>query len=70
VMACEEKQRLLAEYQVTTQKFADAVSELHRKIGTSPLPEYQGLQRAADEARLESEQARLALERHVALHGC
>jgi hypothetical protein len=32
VMACEENERLLAEYKMTTQKFADAVTELHRKI--------------------------------------
>jgi hypothetical protein len=46
------------------------VSTIQRKLATSPKAEYERLQCAADEARLKSEQARLALERHVAAHGC
>jgi DNA-binding Lrp family transcriptional regulator len=69
-MLCEEKARLLAEYETTTKDFAASITDLQRKIGTSPKTEYDRLQRATDEARLKSEQARLALERHVAAHGC
>jgi hypothetical protein len=69
-MTCELKERLLADYQATTRSFAAAVDELHRNIGTSSLNEYQRLQRLTDEARLKSEQARLALEDHVATHRC
>lgn len=69
-MACEEKQRLGGEYEAATKKFSDAVTELQRKMGTSPKDDYDRLSRAADEARVKSEQARLALEQHIAAHRC
>ena len=68
-MACEEKTRLVAEYGATTKKFAGAVTELQRRMGTSLRPEYELLSRASDDARVKSEQARLALEQHIAPHG-
>ena len=70
VMACDEKARLLKGYQATTEKFSDAVTALQQMRGTLPLTEYQRLQRLANEARLKSEQARLALEEHVVSHSC
>jgi hypothetical protein len=39
-MSCEEKARLLKEYNVATFAFSEAVKELHRGIGTSPKEEY------------------------------
>jgi hypothetical protein len=39
-------------------------------MGTSAKTEYERLTRAADEARVKSEQVRLALEQHVAAHNC
>jgi hypothetical protein len=69
-MVCEEKRRLLAEYEVATAGFSAAVTQLQRKMGTSLKAEYDRLQRASDEARMKSEQARLALEQHVVAHGC
>jgi hypothetical protein len=69
-MSCEEKTRLAQEYEAATAKFAQAVRELQRNIGTSTSAEYERLQRASDEARVKSEQARLALEQHVAAHDC
>jgi hypothetical protein len=69
-MVCEEKERLMSEYREATERFSAAVTHLQRKMGTSSLTDYQRLQRIADEARLKSEQARLALEGHVATHQC
>jgi hypothetical protein len=69
-MGCEEKDRLLAEYSRASLTFSDAVAELQRKTGTSTKPEYETLRRAADDARMKSEQGRLALEEHTARHGC
>jgi hypothetical protein len=69
-MSCEEKTRLGIEYEAATSKFSDAVKELRRRMGTSPKDEYDRLERASNEARVRSEQARLALEQHVASHGC
>ena len=69
-MSCKEKDRLVSEYEATTVHFSEAVAELNDKIGTMPKEEYQRLDRAADEHRMKSEQARLALEQHIAAHGC
>jgi hypothetical protein len=69
-MMCEEKVSLASEYEATAKKYAGAVAELNQKMGTSARPEYERLARAADEARVKSEHARLALEQHVAAHNC
>jgi hypothetical protein len=69
-MACAEKMRLAGEFEAATNKFASAVTELNRNMGTSPKAEYDRLQRAVDETRVKSEQARLAMEQHVAVHRC
>jgi hypothetical protein len=67
---CEEKTRLAMEYKAATFSFSEAVKELHRKIGTSPKEEYERLERISNEARVKSEQTRLALEQHIAAHRC
>jgi hypothetical protein len=69
-MECREKAQLMAEYEHSTAKFLEAVRELHRKMGTSPKELYERLDRAANEARLKSEHARLSLEEHIAAHHC
>jgi hypothetical protein len=51
-------------------RFAAAVTNLHERIGTSSKSEYSRLRQAIDEARLQSEQARLALEGHIETHQC
>jgi len=68
--ACPEKDRLLKEYQVTTENFSGAVNDLQAHRATVSQEEYERLRRAAEEARLKSEQARLALESHTAAHRC
>ena len=67
---CIEKPRLMAEYENSTARFLEAVQELHRKMGTSPREVYERLDRAANEARLRSEYARLSLEEHIATDRC
>jgi len=69
-VSCEEKVRLAMEYETATSKFSEAVRELRLKMGTSPKDEYDRLERASNEARVRSEQARLALEQHTAAHRC
>jgi hypothetical protein len=58
------------EYEAATSSFSGAVKELRRKIGTSPKEEYKRLERISNEARVKSEQARLALEQHIVAHRC
>jgi hypothetical protein len=69
-MPCEEKARLATAYDEATSAFSEAVKELHRNIGTSPKEEYKRLERISTEARVKSEQARLALEQHISTHRC
>jgi hypothetical protein len=69
-MNCEKKSRLATEYEASTMKFSEAVTQLRKKMGTSAREEHRRLDRAANEARVNSEQARLALEQHIAAHRC
>jgi hypothetical protein len=70
IVNCEEKERLAREYEAAMFNFSIGVTELRGKAGTSSKGEYERLNRAANEARLKSEQARLALEEHIAAHRC
>jgi hypothetical protein len=69
-MSCDRKVRLTSEYEAATALFFEAVTELRRKIGISTREDYEQLGRRANDARVKSEQARLALEQHVAEHRC
>jgi hypothetical protein len=69
-MTCDEKGRLLRQYDNATLAFSIAVQELRRNNGTSPKGEYERLERISSEARVKSEQTRLALEQHIAGHRC
>ncbi len=69
-MNCEIKVRLTEQFETATGLFSEAVTGLRRKIGTSTKEDYERLARATNDARLKSEQARLALEEHIAEHGC
>lgn len=67
---CAEKQRLAREFQEMTQSFADAVLDLQQNLGTLSKAAYEQRRRVTDEHRMKSEHARIALEQHVATHGC
>lgn len=69
-MDCEEKARLVGDYEQKTARFYYAVTVLQSKIATSLKEGYDRLQRLVDQARVESEGARLTLERHISEHGC
>ncbi|HVU46747.1 MAG TPA: hypothetical protein VHD85_11510 [Terracidiphilus sp.] len=64
------KVQLGSEYEAAAVVFSKAVAELRRKIGTSTKEEYEQFGRLANDARVKSEQARLALEEHTAEHCC
>jgi ATP-dependent helicase YprA (DUF1998 family) len=67
---CDEKARLAQQYEFATAQFSEAVKELSQKMGTSSKEEYARLDRATNESRAKSEQARLALEQHIRVHRC
>jgi hypothetical protein len=70
VIHCSSFAHLVAEYESATGRFSAAVTKLNQRIGISPKGEYELLDRAANEARVKSEQVRLALEQHIAAHRC
>lgn len=67
-MDCAECDRLLAEYERLEQAYATAVNVLNSSAETANVSEYMRLRAAADEARLDSEVARLQLEQHKRVH--
>jgi len=69
-MSCDVRVRLTSEYEEATALFSAAVTELRRKIGISTREDYGQLGRMANDVRVKSEQARLALEQHIAEHRC
>ena len=67
---CEEKRRLLVEYESAAQAYHQAMSELQTKIGVCPKPVYERVFQASEAARSESEAARTAFLKHVREHHC
>jgi hypothetical protein len=65
---CDEKLRLLVEYQKTTAAYSAAVSKL--VVRNIPQRQYDRLSANADKARHASVEARENLERHIADHYC
>jgi hypothetical protein len=68
--ACEEKERLLRAYSFATSDYMRAVKVLHARSGTMSKPDYEEIHKYAEQMRELTEQARLALEKHAAEHGC
>jgi hypothetical protein len=67
---CQEKERLLQAYNVSTRAFSDAVDALDAGRGVTAREAYERLERTVLEARLKSEKSRLEYEQHIASHGC
>jgi len=67
---CEVENTLSHAFERATRAFADAVTDLNQKRSQTDTAEYNRLRIAADMARINSENARLALDRHIVEHGC
>src|SRR6476646_6321953 len=57
-----EERRLLAEYETATSFYSWAVRELSRQRGTLVNDEYERLRNMVENARLNSERARIAVK--------
>ena len=64
----EERRLLLAEYETAAGFYSWTVRELSRQRGTLTPDEYGRLQDMVENARLECERARLALQEFKAAH--
>jgi hypothetical protein len=67
---CEERDRLLHEYNSAVQEASRAVGQVADLAGTSSADDYQLINREKDRAKARLKTARSAYERHVAQHGC
>jgi len=67
---CKEKTSLLLEYTDLTKVYSELVNELHFKHATMSVTDHHRLLEVAEEARLSSEKARVALELHIRDHRC
>jgi hypothetical protein len=67
---CQEKARLLEEFRESLRLYGLTVSALTSARPSATKMEYEGLKGSSDQARRRSEEARLALDRHIKEHGC
>jgi hypothetical protein len=67
---CEEHRDLLKAYREAVATFSRTLEALETARATAARAEYQRMARRVEEARLDSEKARIALEKHTAEHGC
>src|SRR5215467_7676030 len=68
--ACEEKARLLRLYAVAESHHQRAIQHLTWMLGVIKKPNYEDLHEFVETARDIAEDARKALDRHAAEHGC
>jgi hypothetical protein len=68
---CPQKLSLLKDCAILTRAYARGINSLH-KVTSKPISAHahSRFQQIADEARRQSEMARLAYEKHIAEHGC
>jgi hypothetical protein len=67
---CTERGRLVNLLSIATSQYAKAANELSLAMGTLSEPEYRLRRSNIEQARLDAEQARLALLQHRREHGC
>ena len=69
-LACEKKLHLLCAYSHAVLDHDRVVTLLHDRAGLMSQREYQRVLALAERARASAEEARAALDKHVAEHGC
>ena len=69
-MLCEQKERLLRQYEQAASMFSRSLTELQRAIRIINAQEYNRAMKDVERFRADSEQARLVLESHTREHGC
>ena len=67
---CAEKIGLFNSYEDETHDFSRSLTIIRARIREASKQEYEELIGRSERARLRSDRARTALEKHVAEHGC
>jgi hypothetical protein len=68
--ACEEKDHLSRAYGFAASDYVRAAALLNKRTGVMSKQDYEEIRTYAEKVRDLAEQARIALERHIAEHGC
>ena len=69
-IVCREKATLLEAYQRITKKYFDAVTELHREMGTLSKTKYDSLYRLTEVLHAQVTKAQSEFNSHVQAHNC
>ena len=67
---CSEKARLLQDYQTAAEDYSRAVRALSERSGVMSKAAYIEIRDYSETARAKAEDARNAMDRHIAEHGC
>jgi hypothetical protein len=67
---CSGKEYLHHRFRIAVADYQRAFALVNARIGTLKQSDYEKLRAYIDQARTTSENARTALDRHIAEHGC
>jgi hypothetical protein len=68
--SCEEKMRLRREHMAAKSDYSRAVTLLNERSGTMFKHDYDTIRMFAEKTKGAVERTRIALEKHIAEHGC
>ena len=69
-MSCDEKGRMVLEYQEASAAFDQARKDLQESIGTLPKDQYVALSSSVDKAWGTLQRVHIALDEHIRWHSC
>jgi hypothetical protein len=69
-VSCKDRRKFAEQFAIATRAYSDAVAQLATHRGATSEPEYHRLEIVVAEARRESENTGMELQRHVATHAC
>jgi hypothetical protein len=67
---CAEQSRLRKQYDIAAADYSRAVKVLAERSGVMSIDDYNRIRDFCETARVRSEAARAAMDRHIAQHGC
>ena len=67
---CDQKARLLQDYQEATDIYSANVRTLVQTVGNVSKPQYEHLSKTTEKARHAANDARGLLDLHISQHGC
>ena len=69
-VSCKDRRKFTEQFAIATRAYSDAVAQLATHRGATSEPEYHRLEIVVAEARRESENTGMELQRHIATYPC